>query len=479
MKKAVVVTIFILLFLSLGAGIYFVAKTPQLLTPSGTYVQAPTFYYFECSPATQPTESIHVNLATGNSGGFITAPSNTDQWDLYISQTEQTKWSAVDRRIVYQVCHASGSCDPQVYKIASDFSTNNLFTGANLHSVPIYNLLVGDKVYINYQSQNIFGKWKDKENGAEWYQVYKPFILWKNNMFGGGRTEYTTPDQGCNFFSGDKSSLLNSLTNSKKQINTQTTTSNTKVDFYKTRNFIGTYVPISKENTNFVKVNGQTGYCLNRQVFAITTAKTNGGTLQIVDSNFNTLLKSSVDCCPGEEQSNAYCGDDFKWIYPPTEDLTDKDCSLFNPCVGADWMVDSSKTLIRYDCVEGSCVPETKTVECTTNTDCGISQVCDTLNYECVDVTTGEVVSAENCNNGIDDDGDGKIDLEDPDCSQLECKWSQTLKPAKTSSFLFGLIEIDKQEKCVTSLWVILTIIGGIFAILIMGIVLIKRSTKK
>lgn len=455
-NKAILISVIvgILLISGIFAVLYFSGNLQSSVnSPSGTYIQAPTFYYYECSPASQPVESTHVNLNTGSSNGWITCPSNTDTCDLWISQTEQTAWYSLNRRIVYQICHNNGNnCDNQVYTTSDYFSLSN----ANVPSVHISNLLITDRVYVNYQYQNLLFQWIDKGNSAEWYQTYKPFILWKVDMFGGGRTEYTSISQGCNFNSGDVGNLLNSITNSIKQINTQTSSSSTNLPFYQTRNFIGTYVPISTANVNFVTYNGQDGYCLNRQVFAITTATTNDNTYQIVDSNFNTLLANSVTCCPGETQPNQKCGDDFQW-----HDIATAQCSAFSPCAGADWSPDGAKQLIRYNCVNSKCVSETKQVECTSNSDCGNNQICDTSNYVCVNAGTGGVIG-----------GGG---------NESNCKWYQDsyVTSQKVCSFLFFGCEEKPKSGCTTASWIFWTII--IFAVsFVIGIfILINKLMKK
>lgn len=361
------------------------------------YVQAPTFYYYECAPATNPVESKHVALTTGSSNGYITCPSNSEQCDLWVSQTEKTAWYSLSRRLVYQICHSSGQCDPKVYVSGDHWYIPYSKATPSVH---IPNLIQGDKVSINYQSQNLLMQWSDKPNGAEWYQTYKPFILWKTDMTNEGRTEYTTQEEGCNFPSGSVSGLINSVVNSIKPIKEQSSTSNTNLGFYKTRNFIGTYIPISTANVNFVTYNGQNGYCLNRQVFAITTVNTNGGTYKIVDQNFNTRLATSVACCPNENEPTRTCNNNFQWV--DKTQPNEGQCSLFKACEGADWAPNptAGKSLIRYNCINTRCVAETKSVSCTVNTDCGSGQSCDTKLWKCVDVKPGDVISNLTCKDG-------------------------------------------------------------------------------
>lgn len=416
----------------------------QATVPSGTYVQAPTFYYYECSPSTSPQESTHVNLNTGSSDGWITCPSNTDQCDLWVYQTETPKWFATDRRLVYQICHKSGVCDPQVKTPANSFFSKN-----GVPTVHISNLIIGDKVWIDYQAQTILGAWNNKPDGASWYQTYKPFILWKVDMFNGGKTEYSSVDKGCTFSSSERSNLIDSVVNSIKQINQQSSTDDYKLDFYKTRNFIGGFVPIATDNVNFVTYNGQAGYCLNRQVFAITTVTTNSNTYQIIDTNFNTRLASSVTCCPNEKEPTRVCNSNFQWV-----DIEQAECSTFNPCAGADWMPSPTlaKTLVRYNCVSGKCVADTKTVECTTNSDCGSTQTCDTKTYKCVDVSPGDIIPGGN--------------------DTLQCtKWYQT-EYTKTSCGVnplcwTGIVKPKVITKCKTVSWLIWTIVGLVIVLVL------------
>lgn len=377
------------LIVSVLIALFFITGlNKQVAYSTGTYIQAPTFYYYECSPSTGSTSSTHVPMTTGDSG-WIVIPSNTDTADLIVSQTEQTAWYSMNRRMIAQVCHDNGAyCDTPDIKYANEF-----IGPYNVPSIRIYNLLPTDKVRVQYQYSGPLGlTWTNQPNGAEWYHVYKPFILWKVDMFNGGKTEYTSAEQGCNFLSSDVPKLIDSTTNINKQLNEQTTTSDTKVPFYKTRNFIGTYAPISIENVNFVNYNGVQAYCLQRQLFSVSTIETNGGTLKVVDSNFNTRVANSVTCCPGETEPTRTCNSNFEW----QDKSTTGSCSAFKACAGADWQVSTSKTLIRYNCVNTQCIAQTKTVDCTYNSDCGVNQICDTLLYKCVNVAPGTVTCGPN-----------------------------------------------------------------------------------
>lgn len=432
-------------------------------TLSGFYIESPTFYYFECNAASKPVESTKTILTTGSSG-WLSIPSNTDTADLYIRQIETPKWFATDRRITYTICHANNICDPEVATPANSFFSKN-----GVPTVVIHNLLTTDRVWIRYQYQNLLFQWKDYTNsGAEYYFAYKPFILWKVDMFGGGKTEYTTIEQGCKFPSAVVGGLIDSSSNIN--LKTQTSSSDSYLDFYKTRNFIGTFVPISPSNVNFVTYNGQTGYCLNRQVFAISTVTTNSDIYRIVDTNFNTRLASSVECCPGEKEPTRICNSKFKW-----ENIDTAECSTYKPCAGADWAISTGTSLIRYNCINGKCVAETKTVECTDNNQCGTGKTCDTKIYQCVKVETGSVgcLSNQTLINGV------CVDNEET----LQCKWYQTLKVKEEKDYgflywraLFNVPIVTEKTECKTSGLIYfgiivlgLTIIGTTYVIVTKG----------
>ncbi len=347
--------------------------------PTGNYIQVPTVYYFDCSPASSPIETTHLTIDGGETI-LVGCPSNTDQCDLSI-ESQETGFFTLSRRIWYQMCNSqTGQCSAPETKDAGGWFNKN-----GKPTVTLYNFQKYNKVTVKYQ-KGVLGIWSNT-NGASRYYTYKPFILWKTSVFS-GRNEYITDKQGaiaqgCRFPSSV--SLVSSITNSKVSINSQSSTSTSVLEPYKTRNFIDQYIPISVENVNFVNYNGNDGYCLNRQIFSISTISTNSGDYKIVDSNFNTLLSPSVECCPNEKQPNMKC-EHFKWV-----ETSGSQCSAFNPCAGINYMPSGSpKELIRYNCLNGYCVSEKKNVECTSSSDCiGNSKgsYCDTSNWNCYSIS--------------------------------------------------------------------------------------------
>jgi len=163
-KKNILRNFLIISGISIGIVLLqFTGLTSQTEFSSGTYIQAPTFYYYECNAASQPIESSPTILTSGSSNGWITCPDNTDSCDLLISQTESTAWYSLNRRIVYQICHLDGQyCDNQVFTTSNYFSLDN----ANIPSIRINGLLTTDRVWVDYQYQNLLFQWILKPNGV-------------------------------------------------------------------------------------------------------------------------------------------------------------------------------------------------------------------------------------------------------------------------------------------------------------------------
>lgn len=365
------------------------SNLPFAVSGNDQYIQTPTFMYYECAPATGLTDSPTVNIP--KDGSWYSCPDNSDGCSIYVVGEPNT---FLGRRFQYQVCEQGGNCQSVTNKEVSS-SWNPFKKDTSKPTSNLVTLTKSQSVYITYQKK-ILVAWANTEGGSN-YAQYKPFILWKNSVFQGGRTEYTTLTQGCIF--PQTNNLIDSISNIKGFNLLQTSQSDYKLEPYKTRNFIDTYIPLSTQNVNFVTYNGQSGYCLNRQVFAISEVKTNSGTLKIVDSNFNTQLSPSVVCCPGDKEPTRKCNSNFQW-----EELAKAQCSQFDPCAGASYYPSGkSKELIRYNCVNSQCVAQTTNVECTTNSECiGNSKgaVCDTKTYQCSSIASPIVSTGVGNNSG-------------------------------------------------------------------------------
>lgn len=365
--------------------------------PTGTYIQVPTFMWYECAPASAPVDSSRKDIS-GGVAPWVKCPDNTDSCDLilHVNSFPSGYLGTCPSRFITQKCDASlSNCEQQQY-----FDSGEQYSEDSPTITAYTNLNQNDRIYINFQKACL--PYYVDTDGAEFYARYKPFILWKNSLFS-GRKEYTSESQGCTFPSGDSGNLLNSITNMVGiNVNSQTSTGNDILPPYKTRNFINGYLPMAVDNINFVMYNGNQGYCQNSIVYKIGQVTTNSGTYKIVNPNYNENL-GSVTCCPGDTRPNEKCNSNFQW-----EPLSGAQCGAFNPCAGiVPYPSGIPHQLQFFSCDNGYCVQHTQTVECTSDTDCignPKGNTCDTLLWECVNVAPPIITCPSSCN--VDSDCD-------------------------------------------------------------------------
>jgi hypothetical protein len=442
--------IFFVILILIGAVLVFSSGSiMQSITGTGQYVETPTIGYYECAPASGPVSSNWEDIPISGTG-FIGCPSNTDQCDIEIRAEKPTVWDNFLReyRLVYQVCD-DFSCQNQVTVDADRFDISGDY------ATLIYNnLQSNEKIWIDYQKRPYF-TWKGAE-GGEYRFKYRPFILWKTTPFS-GRNEYSTISQGCSFTTEERNNLIKSAT---IPLPSETSSSNFKLDPYKTRNFVDVFVPISVENVQFVNYNGKDSYCVDGNVYKIDEISTNSGTYQIVDTSDNTLLKDG-QCCPGDEEPGRYC-EDFEWVNVETDEdgETNIECSLFNPCPNSIFEPKDSTTLFKFECQNGQCVELTKNVECTDNSVCAEGEICDTKTFTCETVPT--------------EDEDTTTDK--------QCAWYQELKTVNEIDRTWynyigiGEPEVITSEQCKTADWVYL--VSVIFIVIVLGLAVILTRPK-
>lgn len=412
-------------------------------TSSDEYIQSPLIGYYECAPARAPTLSPTVSLTFySDTWDSITCPANSDGCDIFLVGTES---SYLSRRFIYKKCTnynvvGESGCQGQITAPGS-----NWIIKGDAKVVQIPNLNKDEQILVKFQRcDGVFsfgvclGYWQTID-GSKTYAQYKPFILWKTTPTS-GRNEYNTIEQGCVF--QNNKILVDSVSNIKGVTLAQTSTSDVKLEPYKTRNFIETFVPLSPNNVQFVTYNGKSGYCVNRQIFQIATITTNAGTSKIVDTNFNNLLATApaIECCPGEKEPTRKCNSEYKWV-----NIVQAECGPYDPCDGIDWEPSGKpRELIKYDCIEGQCVGNTKNVECTSDLDCAGNPnggICDTKTYTCTSVPvppvnqtnqTCKLFKPEDC-------GKGLINI----CDEKECTacgWYFNYKNTKVASTSTGII---------------------------------------
>lgn len=435
--------------------------------PLGTYINVPTFMYYKCEQALEKKSSPDTNIANGIAP-WVTCPENSANCDIVVQSTENNWWDLLlgRRRLVYQICDYPSltNCQAQVYRDNSYWTNRG---GIPTFTIP---LLKSQAVYINYQVCSNFILsclfWGNSD-GAKFHADYEPFILWKYPFTGGG-WEYTTIQQGCNFPTSSSQIKpgetlrtsnynLNSVSNLQGlSIPQQTSTDDSKVPPYKTRNFIDGFTPMAVENVNFVNVNGQIGYCTNNVVYSIGEVKTKSGTYKVVDVRYNTILNPSVTCCPGDTKPGYQCNSNFEWI-PTSQSQCDNG---FNPCRQSVPIpaICGQKKLVFYSCVnpgqtDSFCQQQTQDVECTCNADCvGNSKgdTCDTKSWECTDLPVPPINCPLQCNVDSDCDACPYSELYDFKCESGKCIGKEKPNPGDCENCIkwAGNLFKPAEQKC-------------------------------
>lgn len=389
-----------LVLLLAAVALIFSSGFLQQALEGADYINVPTVGYYECAAASAPTVSAAKAISGGIANGIM-CPPNTDKCDLIVSFAEsQSVFSS--RKLSYVVY---GSDSKVLYRnvlTVSDaarlITIFDATTRANvpLNSIKIDNIAKGQKVDIQYSKVNLVGT-VTPIDGASYRAQFNPFILW-NNPGLGGRFEYTSIEQGCQFLSKDRGNLIVEDTIGKGP---GTSNSITTLEPFKTRNYLDVIVPVNIQSNRVQQYSGNTVYCQNAQLHPIENVRALSHEYNVV--RFDKSV-ATVDCCNGDDRPGYQCASNkWKALPKPNEPISDKNtvqCSAVKPCANAFFAPSSGETeQTRYVCQNSVCVPETRTVECNTNAGCGGAKpVCDTLTYKCVSaplpVETGKNTSS-------------------------------------------------------------------------------------
>jgi len=228
--------------------------------------------------------------------------------------------------------------------------------------------------------------------------------------------------------------------------------------------------------TKTYQYEGDEVVCQARAVYGIDeTSLKDGSSVKIQGDKI-----SNVDCCPSESN----CGSDFKF-----NPIVVRECTYSTECDnGGDLYPISQTTAGYFTCNDGTCVKNTKSVECTSDAVCqtrhGEGFACDLSNDNwgvCIEAPTGI-----KCGDGICDIGESlsscSADCE-IECSEGEKLVSTTKKVDCTIGFPFywGCSE-EVSKECKSSeipSWLLGVIIASIILLLIGIIILTIVITKK
>lgn len=224
-------------------------------------------------------------------------------------------------------------------------------------------------------------------NGGTATVTYNPYILQRSDVLRGGIT-YFANNIGCNVPNSDSSIANAIISEFGISTNTQVYHGNQMQPGQSFNYITGTVTSITQGNT--ATYNGQQVYCVhqngngNAAIYPIGQITTNSNTYRVVDLTSNPIV-SNLLCCPGDNLPNGQtCADNFRWTQ-----IANSQCDILRPCGGSGWVpnLQNPTQVISYQCINNQCVAQTKTVDCTINSQCATNQICDPANYKCVDAS--------------------------------------------------------------------------------------------
>ncbi len=155
-------------------------------------------------------------------------------------------------------------------------------------------------------------------------------------------------------------------------------------------NYLDKFV-FGPDEFNLVTYQGQDAYCSgNGNIYSLGTIQLELGSCYKVPGSY----QAKVTCCPDAVFGTQTCSDDFKWI-----DSSQSGCQIDMNCPGqGTWVVDTTDpsriTSMKYTCVSGECIKETKISECA-GAVCPVGEVCD------FDTNTGIGTCVEGGSSGV------------------------------------------------------------------------------
>jgi len=315
---------------------------------------------------------------------YTEAAGDTAQWSLFV-KGRALKFGEIFPIRIRVEKNSVLVCQDE----ATAFSTTKPFVQCSLSS-----LSPRDLVRIYYERKE-WGTWKAFNDPSFVYQVSAvPYCLYRTNVLGGGKTKLNSRDCSIpnNVYTGeilseDVQVLKDSRGNviNLNYVTGRVARTGEHLPIGEYYNYVSDFVTVP--SFALEDYQGQKVKCVisggQHIYYGFSTITTPAGTYQILD--FGKII-GYPQCCERESTPTKTC-QDGKWI---THE--EAKCSLTKPCPGSVWNPDprNPRRIVRYNCVNGQCVPEYKEVECTSWEQCNKDEIC--VNYRCVKSGTGEAV---------------------------------------------------------------------------------------
>lgn len=432
------------------------------------YVEAPQFGYLKCEATGSVIQS---SVFSSTSGDVKTIGcSNLGATDscVLVLKAPPVAWYQGYKRITL-IDGETGIMLGQWYASGStpqDLDVGTLLAGTYLS--PHYYELKWEKQVIP-----IVGAWRvDTSTTLQWYYKYQPFVIKKFDSFSSANGQAITNvgKTSCKISYANRLDIITASTIDEVVSGFSKEGSPVRLEPNEAYTYFTRHVTVPSFSTG---TNIKGAYCVptnsDGTLYAIEQVTTNGATYNVVSPTYSEVIKN-VDCCNGDSSPGKVCKGNV-WV-----NIENAECSIIKPCPNDQFQRDVSdpdgKTAIRYSCIRGKCVAETKTVECTLNQQCGSGKIC--VGFKCKKTCVGCNVN-DTCGNSVCESWETKSSCPH-DCTgdNQTCSWYESSYIKETQDYgflgwrhLFNNAVDVKESGCKTAGWMYLVIIAFFVSVVV------------
>ena len=393
---------------------------PQTAFGATGYIQAPVFATLQC----QQSGASKTYTGTIPADGYWISrylPKNTNEWSIVLRASDN--YEIGKHYFEYYICPQESFTNCRNTRVEILYGKE-----LNLGVIPSTS-----HVWVQYQ-KSIIPYQYSASSGASFIPTYKPFVLIRDDIFRGGRQELSS-SLGCNVPTDDAAWLNRVVSTTTASLSGKTITPavTTVMKPGEIFNYItGTVTRIADGNTQ------SGGYCIYNNgratIFGIDSISTPSGSYNIV--NVDKVL-SYAQCCNSQSMPGYTCQNGQ--MIP----IAQAECRYSSDCGSIEYIRDPSapKTIYRYTCQEGKCMKQTRTVGCSTDSDCPTNSRCSTVTWSCQ--IAGTTASGLPVGGSGDQREDVIAGISDEEACQLKAKTNPlagySIVEAQTQSSFLGI----------------------------------------
>lgn len=352
------------------------------LTGSGSYIERPVFKYVKCEALSALKYSVKEPLA--KNGEWVPKPSVSSSYNVRVT-IKKTPFGIGTHKLGYAICNSKTAKKENCREIQKVKVTKG-------QVLTISDVRQEEFVKLEYVlDKGIIGA--TRIQGADYQIGFVPYGLREYDVLSGSSNPVNPND--CIVSSSDDSWRDRFLSTDSNKVDNQISknTNERRLQPEEVRWFVSGYLT-SAEPSFVLKYRNQDAWCRttgsSAEIYKINKVKLGSGTYKIANPDWSDYLGSET-CCPTSTRADEVCNKNFKW-----EQIKGSECGSFKSCGSPNWVPYTENEIIKYSCVNGRCVSETKEVDCASDYDCKDSnQICNLNTFKCVDANVnlkGQVI---------------------------------------------------------------------------------------